>query len=172
MTTITLVIEALTACAIAFILTNISIEDCRTFKIRNCWTLAVALAAFLYRLSLQTRMLSAGDFSDLTVTFGPAIEGLIGMLSVALPMLLTEHFFHLTVGGGDIKLMAGLGMYLGWQGSVCVLMISNIAAVLVYAVRKMALKRDVNLKTHIPMGIYIQIGYTVVILWRLAELTF
>ncbi len=172
MTTIISVIEALAACGIAFALTKISVEDCRTFKIRNALTVTVALIALAYRLALEAETLAEGGWNGPSEMLAPLIAGVIGMLSVALPMLLVNQFFHMPVGGGDIKLMGGLGLFLGWQGSVWVLIVSNIAAILVYAVRKAALKKDVGLKTRIPMGIYIQIGYTAVILWRWASLIF
>ena len=40
---------------------------------------------------------------------------IIGCFSVALPMYITDRFIDGAFGGGDIRLLAVMGFYLGWK---------------------------------------------------------
>lgn len=59
-----------------------------------------------------------GAVSILTVP-GPGLrDRLLGMVAVSLPMLAVAFIVPGGFGGGDIKLMAGSGLFLGWEGNV------------------------------------------------------
>lgn len=50
---------------------------------------------------------------------GPGVpERVLGMFVVSVPMLLAALLAPGGFGGGDIKLMAAGGMFLGWEGNV------------------------------------------------------
>ena len=55
-----------------------------------------------------------------------AKERLLGMISVSLPMFLLILMIPGAFGGGDVKLMAGVGLFLGWRRCL----VSFMAAVL------------------------------------------
>lgn len=50
---------------------------------------------------------------------GPGVpERVLGMFVVSVPMLLAALLSPGGFGGGDIKLMAAAGLFLGWEGNV------------------------------------------------------
>ena len=51
-------------------------------------------------------------------TMAGLISRLIGVVCIALPMLLISILVRGAFGGGDIKLMAAAGLYLGWRLTV------------------------------------------------------
>lgn len=46
------------------------------------------------------------------------VERMLGMLVISVPMFLTAVLVPGGFGGGDIKLMAAGGLFLGWKGTV------------------------------------------------------
>lgn len=166
---ITLVIDALAACFVAVILAKISVEDAATRKIRNKKVALIALAGLLYRIVSQIEGFIYRDDDGLVQTLEPLWQGVGGMLIVSLPMLLVAHYMHVPIGGGDIKLMGALGLYVGVQGGLWILLLSCLAVCVVYGVKMAVTRKPISLRTSVPMGLYIHIGYTVFICSRLVS---
>ena len=51
------------------------------------------------------------------LSFSAALPYLIGSVCVSVPMLVTALLIKGGFGGGDIKLMAAAGLYLGWKSA-------------------------------------------------------
>ncbi len=169
MTTITLVIDGLAAGFVAVVMAKISVEDSATRKIRNKKVALIALAGLVYRIVAQIERFIYRDDDGLIQTLEPLWQGIGGMLIVALPMFLAAYYMHVPIGGGDIKLMGALGIYVGIGGSLWILLLSCLAVCIVYGVRMAATRKAINLKTSVPMGLYIHIGYTIFICSRLVS---
>lgn len=167
MTMITSVIRLISACGIAWILTNISVEDSRICKIRNKKVIWVLMYGILYRLSSQINWIVNRTYNGWMDMLDPIIQGLLGMVIVALPMLILACYFKVPIGGGDIKLTGALGLFVGWKGSLWILLISCVSACFEAGIRALGGKEKVSLKTRIPMAVHMQIGYTVVIICSL-----
>ncbi len=75
---------------------------------------------------------------------------LIGLLSKGKAM-----------GGGDVKLMAALGLLLGWQKIILVLMVGAISGTVVHGIRMMV-KKDGHM---LAFGPYLAAGAVVAMLW-------
>lgn len=164
---ITLVIDAVAACFVAVVLAKISVEDATTRKIRNKMVALIALAGLLYRIVAQIEGFIYRDDNGLIQTLEPLWQGIGGTFIVALPMLLVAYYMHVPIGGGDIKLMGALGLYVGVRGSLWILLLSCLAVCVVYGVKMAVTRKPISLRTSVPMGLYIHIGYTVFICSRL-----
>lgn len=83
-------------------------------------------------------------------------EHLIGLCVVSVPMLVIALFIPGGFGGGDIKLMAGCGLFLGWKNA---LFSFFIAAVIggIYALI-LILRKKRGRKDHIPFGPFLCMG--------------
>jgi len=83
------------------ILIRIAFIDLATLKIPDRWNLALLLTG-LISVPLRPDILPA--------------DRIAGVLAVSLPMLLMDFLIPGGFGGGDIKLMAAAGLFLGWKG--------------------------------------------------------
>lgn len=83
------------------------------------------------------------------------LERLLGGVIVSVPMFLAAVFVKGSFGGGDIKLMAACGLFLGWK-----LLLSSFAIAVgiaaVYGVGKVI--RGHSRRTQIPMGPFLEMG--------------
>jgi leader peptidase (prepilin peptidase)/N-methyltransferase len=61
------------------------------------------------------------------------------------------------LGGGDAKLLAASGAWLGWQGVPLVLLI-GASGLLVWAIARALLRRDVRADTPLPLGVGLAAG--------------
>lgn len=78
-----------------------ALSDIRTATIPNRYS------AIIFFLSLA----SVFVISDI-----PVFSRCIGAICISVPMLLLACFYTGAFGGGDIKLMAACGAFLGWKG--------------------------------------------------------
>jgi len=91
---------ALVIYAVTMILLAIAVIDFNTSEIPD--SLHIALLPFA--------ITSIWLLPDVSV-----LSHIIGLFTIALPMLLLSMFISGAFGGGDIKLMAVCGLMLGWQ---------------------------------------------------------
>jgi prepilin signal peptidase PulO-like enzyme (type II secretory pathway) len=68
------------------------------------------------------------------------------------------------MGLGDVKLMCGIGAFLGWQGAFCVLLIGSVLGAVGGAI--LAFRRKEGLMTALPFGLCLGIGALIVLLTR------
>ncbi len=101
-----------------------AVEDARTGRLRNRLTLALAVIAVV---GLSAAALIGGDEARL-----PSM--VIGAVMFCLPWFVVHLVSPRGVGFGDIKLTAGLGLYLGWIDPVLSPVATVVAAVLFAAV--------------------------------------
>ncbi|MCR5337346.1 MAG: prepilin peptidase [Lachnospiraceae bacterium] len=85
-------------------------------------------------------------------------EHLIGMVCVSLPLLLITLLIPGAFGGGDIKLMFGAGLLLGWKLVVVALFFGVISGG-IYAVCLLA-KKKAGRKDHFAFGPFLCFGIT------------
>ena len=122
-------------------LTVISFVDWDTMLIPNRLVIAM----------LSIAILSCFVPSELTV-----FDRFIGFFSISLPMLLLIIVVPGAFGGGDIKLMAVAGIFLGWK--LCIL--SFFLGVIVggiYGIYLLAIKKK-GRKDHFPFGPFLCFG--------------
>lgn len=67
---------------------------------------------------LNAAVFVTGVCAVFTVPGPDVAERMLGMLVISIPMFLTTVLVPGGFGGGDIKLMAAGGLFLGWKGAV------------------------------------------------------
>lgn len=114
---------------------------------------------------LNVFVILAAAIAVVSVPFFPAVnivERGVGMLCVSVPLLLITLIVPGSFGGGDIKLMAAGGLYLGWRGTVH----AFVAAILlagIYCIGMMAAGR-MNRKSQIALGPFLCLGIVIAML--------
>ena len=127
------------------LLTVVALIDWRTFEIPN----GVNLAIFLLG-AVQL----AGDTAHWKTY-------LIGMFSVSLLFLLLWFVTKGSgLGMGDVKLMAGAGLLLGWQRILLAMILGSVSGAIIHSVR---MKRGAPRK--LAFGPYLAAGIWVAALW-------
>ena len=147
--TLAIIMYGLTVQGIAFsiitcILIEIAIVDYKTMEISDFASLMIAVIGIA-----------------LMIYDGSYIPSLIGMVCVSLPFLVLALFK--TMGFGDVKLMAAVGLLLGYKGVLLAaffgIVIGSIAAIV------MKLRKTKGWKSEIPFGPYLCIGTYLSMLW-------
>ncbi len=92
-----------------------------------------------------------------------AADRLIGAAAAAGPMLILALVKEGAFGGGDIKLMAAGGFFLGWRASLAAAWIGLTAAALYCVV--LMLKRRLTFKDTIAFGPFLALGLGIASLW-------
>lgn len=90
-------------------------------------------------------------------------QRLLGAVCVSVPFLLTALAVPGAFGGGDIKLMAACGLFLGWK----ITLVSAAVAILLggsYGVYLLALKKK-DRKEHFAFGPFLCMGMAAGLLW-------
>lgn len=107
--------------------------------------------------------LGAGLFS---IPFFPEIglpERIWGMCSASLLLLLITLCIPGAFGGGDIKLMAACGVFLGWRYSLLTLG-SAVFIGAAYGIWMLAM-RKADRRSHIAFGPFLCLGMVISVLW-------
>ena len=98
-----------------------------------------------------------------TVLSGNYLEHIIGIFVISVPMLILTIVIDGAFGGGDIKLMAAIGLYLGWRhtlvGFFITLIVGGIAGAYLLITKKK------GRKDHFAFGPYICVGCVVAALY-------
>ena len=91
------------------------------------------------------------------------VSRLFGILCVSFPMLVITLLYPKAFGGGDIKLIASGGMFLGWKYTLV-----SFATAVVFAgvfVLYLLLKKRVDSKSCFAFGTFLCLGMLVTMLW-------
>lgn len=130
------------------ILALVAMIDADTMTIPNGCCLLILLLAFI---------------SVFTMPQISWLSRLIGSICVSLPMLLLAMVIPGAFGGGDIKLMAASGLFLGWK---ITLLSSGFAVIIggLWCIIALARHR-IRRKDFIPFGPFLCIGMAVALLW-------
>ena len=127
--------------AVLFILTVVALMDWDTMEIYDRFHIAIILCA----------LLAVWLFPEVSL-----LERIIGAFSVSLPMLLLSLVISGAFGGGDIKLMFALGLYLGWKNTLLGFFFAVLTAG-AYACILLA-KKKAGRKDHFPFGPFLCAG--------------
>ena len=172
-------------------LAAMAVIDARTRLIPNGLVIAMAALWIIWRAALgfAGRHTGIGFMAglvspapDVPLLFGLSVTGvslaggLIGALVLGGGMLVITALFEATArkeafGGGDIKLLAALGLFLGWErGLLCILVACMISlgyalvAALVRKIHERSQRKDATSSdttfagTTIPFGPFIALG--------------
>lgn len=155
---------------VSIILVSISVIDLKSMTIPNGLVISLVIVGVLYS---GTRLLVPQLFNDTLMWYEP----LIGFLAASVPLLLVAILSKGGMGGGDIKLMAAAGIFLGWKGVLLALFTGSIIGALISIVLMLAGKK--SRKDKIPFGPFLCFGILfaalvapVVIDWYVGLLTF
>jgi leader peptidase (prepilin peptidase)/N-methyltransferase len=87
------------------------------------------------------------------------LEALIGFFAASVPLFLVAVLSKGGMGGGDIKLMAAAGIFLGWKGIILAMIVGSVVGAVV-SLMLIALKRKKR-KDLIPFGPFLCLGILV-----------
>lgn len=91
-----------------------------------------------------------------TISFDTISPHLIGAVCVSVPMLVLTLLIKGAFGGGDIKLMAAAGLYLGWKFTLAGLAIGMFTAG-IYGIY-LLIRRKANAKSKIRLAPFLAYG--------------
>jgi leader peptidase (prepilin peptidase)/N-methyltransferase len=136
-------LEALRGAAFATILLGIAITDARAYIIPDEFSLGGLALGVLFALVAGRQPLG-------TALLGAAVGfGLLWLLAVAGEWLFKQE----AMGGGDIKMMAMVGAFLGWQGTLLTIFLGALIGSLIFVPLSLA-----GRKRLVPFGIFLAIG--------------
>lgn len=135
-------------CLFFAVLSAVALSDKKTMTIPDKLVLA-ALGVGLFSIPL---------FPEIGLP-----ERLLGMCSASLLLLGITLCVPGAFGGGDIKLMAACGLFLGWRCSLLALGIAIVAGA-AYGIRMLATGKA-DRKARIAFGPFLCIGMAVSVLW-------
>ena len=119
----------------------------------------------LLTLSLCAIGLFSSSFKLISIPIESALLGSI--LGYCLPWSVNKIYYlwrkHDGFGGGDFKLLASLGAWLGWQSIVPIISIASIMA-LVSSLFLILYGKKINLKSQLPFGPFLIIGSVIIFL--------
>ena len=135
------------ALAVCGILLSVSLIDAETQTIPDRLNLALAVCGAV------SVLLSPADW----------LPHIIGALCVSVPMFLLCLVIDGAFGGGDIKLMAAAGLFLGWQNTLLA-MFFGIVFGGIYGIYLLAAKKA-GKKDHFAFGPFLCAGIVIAILF-------
>lgn len=130
------------------ILIIVCCQDIRRMEIKDSCHIAIAVLAVI------------GVFIEPEMDLA---SRLLGALCISVPMLALAVVIPGAFGGGDIKLMAAAGLFLGWKAAA----VSAAAAIFAaggYALF-LLLKKRADKKQRFPLGPFLSAGLAVGALW-------
>jgi len=137
---------ALLACLLASNLLVLSVIDARTREIPS------GVSLFIFLLGIAGTLVDLQNWQS----------HVIGLFAISIPLLLL--FFATRgkgMGGGDIKLMAGCGLLLGWKLVILSFFLGCFAASVLHLTRMALKKADRTLS----FGPYLSAGVLAALLW-------
>ncbi|HJR15271.1 MAG TPA: prepilin peptidase [Gemmatimonadales bacterium] len=136
-------VEALRGAAFGTILLGIAMTDARQYIIPDEFTWGGLVIGLLFSLAAGLAGLGA---ALLGAAVGFGLLWLVGTVG-------TWVFKEDAMGGGDIKMMAMVGAFLGWQGVLLTIFLGALAGSLVFVPLQL-----VGQKKLVPFGIFLSIG--------------
>ena len=136
-------LETLRGAVFGTILLGIAMTDAREYIIPNEFTLGGLIIGVVFS--------AIGGFSGLaTSLLGAAIGfGLLWLVAVAGTWIFREE----AMGGGDIKMMAMVGAFIGWHGVLLTIFLGAFLGSLVFVPLLLAGQRKL-----VPFGIFLSVG--------------
>ncbi|SFR02804.1 prepilin peptidase [Desulfoscipio geothermicus] len=129
--------------------------------------LAVVSVIDLHHRIIPDGLLITGTVLGLPLVLWQSIDylisGIIGFLTAGIIMFLIAVLSKGGMGGGDIKLSAVMGLYLGWQGVLVALFLAFLAGGLA-GVLLLAAGRK-GRKDALPFGPFLALGGAVAAIW-------
>jgi len=109
-----------------------------------------------------------GFLSSLILPQLSILDSALGILTGGGSLLLVAILYHLIarregMGGGDIKLLAMIGAFLGWQGAIFSLVVGSLFGSLTGIALMIAEKKD--RKFAIPFGPFLSLGAMIYLFW-------
>lgn len=130
------------------LLWRIGLRDYRTRRIPDQLVIAIALLGIVSVPFMQ----------------GPALGArVLGMFAAGLPLFLCALIWPGSFGGGDIKLMAAAGIFLGWKSGLMALLLGIAGAGICSAVRLAAKKS--GRKEQFALGPFLCVGIALACFW-------
>jgi leader peptidase (prepilin peptidase)/N-methyltransferase len=136
-------ILALQAAVFFTILLGIALTDAREYIIPDEFSLGGLVVGILFSL--------AGGFPAVyTALLGAAVGfGVLWLVGVAG----TKMFKEEAMGGGDIKMMAMVGAFVGWQGVLLTIFLGALLGTLVFVPLSVVGKKKL-----VPFGVFLSLG--------------
>jgi leader peptidase (prepilin peptidase) / N-methyltransferase len=136
-------VEALRGAVFGTILLGIAMTDARNYIIPDEFTWGGLVLGLLFSIT-------AGWEGVTTALLGAAVGfGLLWIVGYVGTLVFKED----AMGGGDIKMMAMVGAFLGWQGVLLTIFLGALAGSLVFVPLML-----VGQKKLVPFGIFLSIG--------------
>ena len=153
-------IEIAAAATLSAVCLALAWNDLRRYLLPDPLTLALAVSGLLFAF-----LLNRDGITDHAV-------GLIaGFASFALIARLYRGIRGREgLGGGDAKLMAGAGAWVGWQGLPSTVLIGTIAALSVTLLAAKVRGHDLSAETPVPLGVFLAFGLWVT--WLFGSVSF
>ncbi len=138
-------------CLLFTILLVITVIDWRTYEIPFGLNVTIGVLGLIKTLL---------DYPDLL------LDHIIGFFAVSAFMLICLYIGRLIVGadcfgGGDIKLMAAAGLFLGWKENILAFLLGCILGAVIHSIRMKVSKEDHVL----AFGPYLAAGIMIASLW-------
>lgn len=134
--------------SILALLTAVTFVDIDTMEIPNGFVIAILICGILSMLF----------FPELSV-----LSRAIGIFSISVPLTLITFAIPGAFGGGDIKLMAALGIFLGWKLSIVAFFLAVLSGG-GYGIYLLAARKK-GRKEHFAFGPFLCIGTAVSIFY-------
>ncbi|MBQ8469850.1 MAG: prepilin peptidase [Clostridia bacterium] len=135
---------------LVFLLLPVCREDCRSRTIPNRWPLLIGGIGLLQAL-LSPVLDSAGEFSSLLLLFSA-----VGALAAGGLGLLCRGIGREGFGWGDIKLMIGLGTYLGLEPFLRAMALTGVLSLV--AALYLLLVRHADKSDTFPFAPFLSVG--------------
>lgn len=141
-----LALEALSGALFLTILLGIAMTDAREYIIPDEFTIGGTILGLLFAAA-------AGGPALLAALIGAAVGfGLLWLVGVGGTWLFKEE----AMGGGDIKMMAMVGAFLGWQGVLLTIFMGALSGTLIFLPLKLMGRNKL-----VPFGIFLALGAAV-----------
>jgi leader peptidase (prepilin peptidase)/N-methyltransferase len=117
---------------------------------------------------LTLSLLWIGLLSSIYMLFTNSHDAIIGAVAGYLIFALTQWLFEFAtgktgMGQGDVKFLAAIGAYVGWQMLPLIILLASISGI-IFAVTHMVLKKQYK-SVPLPFGPYLAVAGWVALMW-------